>query len=273
MAKIVCNFISSVLQRTVDITVVIPSMTIPESLAFTGGLKHKEVHFDKPEYEKYVGRPKYPVLYLFHGMGNNHATWTGYTNVELYAEERNMAVVMFAAENKAYIDHEADRFYEFIEDELMDFVCGMFPISQRPEDTYLAGLSMGGYGAMVHGLNNPEKYKAVGIFSASMHFGPFLFFGDENTEFPDKFEIKKMLEKTKNENIKMPLYYFACGEDDDIEDVRYTMEQFQKAGAETTWHQLPGYEHEWRYWDKEVELFMDWIPRSDHYANKKKRRI
>ena len=40
---------------------------------------------------------KYPVLYLLHGFGNNHATWTGYTNLELYAEERNIAVVMISA--------------------------------------------------------------------------------------------------------------------------------------------------------------------------------
>ena len=111
-------------------------------------------------------KQKYPVLYLLHGMGNNHATWTGYTNVEMYAEERNIAVVNISGENKAYIRTEGDDFFKFISEELPDFICGMFPISDRPEDTYIAGLSMGGYGTLVHGLSFPERFAAFGAFSA-----------------------------------------------------------------------------------------------------------
>ena len=90
MAKFTCNFISYTLKRTVDITVIIPSVTIPESMGMT------LAEGKKPRHQK---ADKYPVLYLLHGMGNNHAQWTGYTNVELFAEERNMAVVMLSAEN------------------------------------------------------------------------------------------------------------------------------------------------------------------------------
>ena len=58
---------------------------------------------------------KFPVLYLLHGYGNNHAQWTGYTNVELFAEERNIAIVNISAENKSYVRSGGDDFYSFIE--------------------------------------------------------------------------------------------------------------------------------------------------------------
>lgn len=97
MAKLVCNFISYALKRTVDITVVLPSVTIPEAMQLPMPGKENPV---PPTHEV---KEKYPVLYLLHGMGNNHAQWTGYTNVELFAEERNMAVVMISGENKFYL--------------------------------------------------------------------------------------------------------------------------------------------------------------------------
>ena len=102
MAKFQCNVISYVLQRTVDITVVVPSTTIPESM-------------DPSLTATHVVKDKYPVLYLLHGYGNNHATWSGYTNVEMFAEERNIAVVMLSGENKFYRDMPGgDRFFEFV---------------------------------------------------------------------------------------------------------------------------------------------------------------
>ena len=103
MARFQCNVISYVLQRTVDITVIVPSVTIPEALGGEASPSH-------------VLEERYPVLYLLHGMGNNHATWCGYSNIELYAEERNIAVVMISGENKCYRNVQGgDKFFEFIE--------------------------------------------------------------------------------------------------------------------------------------------------------------
>ena len=104
MAKIQCNVISYTLMRTVDIDVILPTVTIPESMMNQGKIHH--------DYHQ-----KFPVLYLLHGFGNNHAQWCGYTNVELYAEERQIAVVMISGENKKYIDQDEDLFADFIENE------------------------------------------------------------------------------------------------------------------------------------------------------------
>ena len=83
MARINCNFISYVLKRAIDLTVIIPTTTMPE--IGDANVSHNVID-------------KYPVLYLLHGYGNNHATWTSYSNIEFFAEERNIAVVMLSGE-------------------------------------------------------------------------------------------------------------------------------------------------------------------------------
>lgn len=263
MAKFTCNVISYVLKRTVDITVVVPTPTIPESMGMGGA---------EP---KHTPRAKYPVLYLFHGMGNNHATWTGYTNVEFYAEERNIAVVMIAAENKSYVDHKGgDQFFKFISEELVDFTTGLFPISTRPEDTYVAGLSMGGFGTLVHALNFPERFAAFGAFSAAVSLNPTALLGDDaesavsgKAEVDPRFDPLSLAEKIKAEGKKFPKAYIACGQKDFLYNANVEFRgKLEELGADVTWFETEQHGHEWRFWDMVVEKFLDWIPRTDEYA-------
>ncbi len=256
MAKFTCNFISYTLRRTVDITVVVPSPTIPESIM-------------RPKAQDpctHTPKDLYPVVYLLHGGGNNHATWTGYTKVEMYAEERNIAIVNISGENKRYIDNGVDDFFTFISQELPDFVTGMFPISKRPEDTYIAGLSMGGYGTLVHVLTHPDDFAAFGAFSASTVA--------RTEDAKIRFEPRKLLEKFADEGKKFPKAYMACGKDDFLyEDNKEFRDLIIGKGADVTWDEIAGYGHEWRFWDIEVERFLDWLPRTDSYAAKGKRKI
>ena len=258
MAKFLCNVISYTLCRTVDITVVVPTPTIPEAMGM-GGVK-----------PRHTPKTKYPVLYLLHGFGNNDATWTGYTNVEFFAEERNMAVVMISAENKSYVDGPSgDKFFEFISEELPDFVRGMFPISDRPEDTYIAGLSMGGFGTFVHALNAPEKYCALGAFSAAISINPAELSGIKGVEINPRFSPEVLAEKLASSGAKFPKVYMACG----AKDVLYNenkkfRDKLISLGANVTWDEMPEYGHEWRFWNLEIERFLDWIPRTDDYAKK-----
>lgn len=244
------NFISYTLRRTVDLTVVIPSVTIPESLMKAQGEKIS-----------HVIEHKYPVLYLLHGYGNNHATWTGYSNVELYAEERQIAVVMLSAENKAYLDCGGDDdYFDFIENELQEFITNMFPVSTKPEDTYIAGLSMGGYGSLCHGLTNPHKYAAIGSFSGAVN--------GMNRDLKPLDILKKDIEEGK----KLPPMYIAIGEEDFLFEATLQFKaELDKLGVNYTYEQLPNFTHEWRFWDMQVEKYLDWIPRTDHYAGKKRK--
>ncbi len=271
VAKFMCNVISYTLKRTVDITVVIPTPTIPQSLSRSTDATPCT----------HTPKEKYPVLYLLHGMGNNHATWTGYTNVEMYAEERNIAVVNISGENKAYIRTEDDDFFKFISEELPDFVCGMFPVSDRPEDTYIAGLSMGGYGTLVHGLSFPERFAAFGTFSAGTKRVRMRDLAEKTIHGsiqqpaePGEFDPETIARQNAAQGNKFPKIYMACGREDFVYESNVQMRDLLRSlGADVTWEELPDYGHEWRFWNIEVERFLDWIPRTDSYAAQGRRKI
>ncbi|MBQ6362634.1 MAG: alpha/beta hydrolase fold domain-containing protein [Lachnospiraceae bacterium] len=278
MAKFTCNFISYTLHRTVDITVVIPSVTIPESMGF-GASDIDGVPDDLSQLKgtaRHSKKDRFPVLYLLHGYGNNHAQWTGYTNVELFAEEQNIAVVNISAENKSYVKNGGDDFYSFIEDELPDFICGMFPISRRPEDTYIAGLSMGGYGTLVHALGNPEKYAAFGAFSAAVDINPAQLSGGEAKDLDPSIDPIALADKLIASKAKFPEAYIAIGGEDFLLDAnRAFRDRLLSAGVKVTYEEIPEYGHEWRFWNIEIEKFLDWIRpiRTDAYAKTAKRQV
>ena len=252
MANVKVNFLSYTLHRAVDLTVIIPSMCFSEMMVKDPAPAHPR-------------DAKYPVLYLLHGYGNNHATWNGYTSVELYAEEHNMAVVMLSAENKSYINRGGDdNYFDFISHELPEFIQGMFPVSDKPEDTYIAGLSMGGYGALVHGLSQSERFAAIGAFSGATGGMPGT---------PDEYSPAKLAEKCAKEKRMKPMY-IACGDKDFLYEANTQFKDMLiKLGYDVTWVIGEGYGHEWRFWNREVENFLNWIPRTDKYYSKEKRKI
>lgn len=262
MARFTVNMISYTLGRTVDITVIIPTVTIPESFGLMMG-------GPKPSHEI---KDKYPVLYLLHGMGNNHAQWTGYANAELFAEERQIAIVMASGENKAYKQaKDGDDFFTFFAEELPEFVKNMFPVSTRPEDTYIAGLSMGGYGSLLHGLSHPERFAAIGSFSGAVH-GMSM-----DATLPDESDMEyppNLLSKAVKAGTKLPPFYIACGAKDFLYEHNLAfVDELKKANAEVTWVELPEYGHEWRFWNIQLEEFLKWIPRTDSYAKNGPRQV
>lgn len=265
MAKVVCNFLSYSLNRAVDITVVLPSVTCPEAMSLPGQAE-----------ATHVLPAKFPVVYLLHGFANNHAQWTGYTNVELYAEERRIAIVNISAENKAYAKVGADDFKRFVSEELPEFVTNYFPISDNPEETYIAGLSMGGYGALMHGLTKPEHYRAIGAFSAGLSINPAVFAADPLAQTEAKtspeYDVRALARKIVDDGKTFPAIYSACGMDDFLfADNQAFAAELTELGADVTWKEVPGFGHEWRFWDQQVEQFLDWIPRDDVYAKMGKR--
>lgn len=263
MAHFTCNFISYVLNRAVDVDVIIPGVTSTE--AGEPGVTHKP-------------RWKYPVLYLLHGYCNDYSTWERYTSIERYAEERRIAVVTFSAENNMYmklqdvkkenpIEGLMEPDYEkFLMEELPDFVTSMFPISEKPSDTYIAGLSMGGFGALSNGFRYPDRFRAVGAFSPLTTQLRKNY--RENPEVPaylEKYEPLLLIQKAMKHG-EMPDLYYCYGTEDFLYDMQdWFKEKLEENEVKCTIEVLPDYGHEWAFWDREVKAFLDWIPRTDPY--------
>ena len=110
---------------------------------------------------------KYPTLYLLHGMSDDHTIWQRRTSIERYAADYGIAVVMPTTQLGWYTDmHIGYKWWTFLSQELPAICRTFFPnMSSRREDTFAAGLSMGGYGALKCGLLAPETFGAVASLS------------------------------------------------------------------------------------------------------------
>ena len=110
---------------------------------------------------------KHPVLWLLHGASDDQTIWQRRTSIERYAAPLGLAVVMPAVSLSSYADMaHGGKYYTYIAKELPEIMRSMFPLSEKREDNFIAGLSMGGHGCMKIGLANPENYAAIGCFSA-----------------------------------------------------------------------------------------------------------
>ena len=100
-----------------------------------------------------------PVLYLLHGLSDDHTAWSRRTSVERYAESAGIAVVMPEVQRSFYTDMVYGlRYFTYIAEELPALCRRLFPLSERREDTFIAGNSMGGYGALKAALRFPERF-------------------------------------------------------------------------------------------------------------------
>ena len=247
MAQIQCNFFSYSLGYPVDIQVVLPSFT--------------SCNLSQPHTHRLPG--KFPVLYLLHGYGNDYQAWLRYTSVERYAEEHRIAVVTFSCHNKAYQNAPyGENFYDFLNEELPDFVENYFPISADPRERYIAGLSMGGYGALLHGLQNPRRYNAIGAFSPGIP--------DPDAE-PDlnrvmRTNLYEVTEQALASEDPLPDLFLCIGDQDFLyQRVTKYHRTFGHRWSRSRYRydDLPNYEHEFSIWDREVEAFLNWIHRED----------
>jgi len=218
---------------------------------------------------------RFPVLYLLHGFSDNHTAWTRHTNIERYADKAGIIVVMPNAHQSNYADMaHGQKYYTFISQELPILIRTMFPISQKREDTYIAGLSMGGFGAFKIGLANPHKYSVIGGFSAGAEniyaleevrrekgaLSNLLYDGAPPAETVEDpyWSAQKILK----EGLPCPRIWHACGKDDPmIERVYRTRDYFSSLEGNPfrySYEEGPG-AHEWDFWDGCVRRFLDSI--------------
>lgn len=262
MAYLQMNILSQSLMRTVPINVILPV----DKMVFPGMPQREE----KP----------YKTLYLLHGVFGSHIDWINGTNIQRWAEENDLVVVMPAGENMFYVDQEAAHNYygEFIGKELVELTRKMFPLSCRREDTYIAGLSMGGYGAIRNGLKYHETFGWIAGLSVAAIIDdldqrtddtPFFI---ESRSYAESIfgDLKKVQESDKNpkwlarklaeEKVELPKVYIACGlQDSLLPKNRELQEYLQELGFDVTYEEAEG-AHEWDFWNSHIKKVLEWLP-------------
>lgn len=213
----------------------------------------------------------YPALYLLHGRSDDHTAWMRRTSVERYVEGLPLAVIMPAGHLGWYTDMACGRdYFSFISEELPAICERMFPLSDAREDRFIAGLSMGGYGAMKAGLRVPERFGAAASFSGAMDADK-LFERLDPRELNDIFgsrdklkggpdDLFALAEALVQSDKPRPELYMWCGTEDFLYDdnVRFR-EHARKLGLALTYEEAPG-DHSWKYWDRCIERILDWLP-------------
>ncbi len=216
---------------------------------------------------------KLPVLYLLHGLGGDHTEWTRQTSVERYAENKGIAIILPRADRSFYMDmKQGAAYYTYLAEELPAIVKSLFPISDRREDNFIAGLSMGGYGAFKLALRQPERFAAAASLSGSLDIvhrigQPNAF---RNREEERMFGSVAELQGSDDDLLALagkvaaagnqPLLYQCCGTEDFLyEGNRNFLKHAGEVGLQVTYEEEPG-GHEWSYWDRNIQRVFDWLP-------------
>jgi S-formylglutathione hydrolase FrmB len=219
---------------------------------------------------------KLPVLWLLHGLSDDHTIWLRRTSIERYVEGRNLAVVMPAVDRSFYADMaHGNRYWTYVSSELPILMRGWFPLSARREDNFAAGLSMGGYGAFKLALSHPTHYAAAASLSGALQrYGgtpppgtPPQWLAELENMFGDlsKFEgsandIYHLAAKVARSSGPRPKLFAACGTEDFLhrDNLRFKAHA-EQIGLPLTYEEEPG-DHEWGLWDRMIQRVLDWLP-------------
>ncbi len=248
MALLSCDLFSEVLEVGTTISVVLPQAT-EDQIGVSGGGSE--------------GPP--PVLYLLHGLTDDHTAWIRYTSIERYAEAAGLAVVMPAVHHSFYADEvHGHRYWTYVSEELPALVHSFFRVSARAADTFVAGLSMGGYGALKLALTHPDRYAAAASLSGALDLRYLVGRPDRaallHRAFDDTIRDSDDLFALLAAAPSLPPLYIGCGTSDGLFPAN---ERFiaaaTDAGVDLTVDLRPG-DHEWRLWDAMIADVISWLP-------------
>ncbi len=261
MALMKCNFFSQTLGKCVSMYVVLPQ----KSTAGQIGIENK------------CEDEKYKSLLLLHGLSDDESIWLRRTSIERYAAEYGIAVIMPCGEKSFYSDMKyGDPFYTYIAKEVPRVAREFFNISEKREDSFVAGISMGGYGALKIGLRENNLYScAVGLSSVADIVERSIPKGDNYRDFcdvfipifgeemnipkeDDLFALSQMKVDSKEE---LPKILMRCGTEDFMyQDNLKLKAHLEKLPIDYTYEETEGEGHNWKYWDNAIKRVLEWLP-------------
>lgn len=260
MALVRCDYFSDVLEMGTSMTVLLPQATSAQI-----GVSGRGGSGSNPA-------PAVPVLYLLHGLSDDATAWTRYTSIERYVEPLGLAVVMPQVARSFYLDQaHGGRYWEHLSQELPAVVESFFRVSTRRDDTFVAGLSMGGYGAMKWALHQPERFAAAASLSGALDLATRQASGALRPDLADAAigqrqvagsddDLIALLERRVDAGTQLPGLYVSCGTDDElVGESRAFLATADRLGVDVT-RDLGRGAHEWSYWDDQVQSMLDWLP-------------
>lgn len=219
-----------------------------------------------------------PVLYLLHGLEGDDSVWTRRTLIERYVGELGLLVVMPKVGRSFYCDEAyGQKYWTFLTTELPEMISRMFNVSTAREDTFVAGLSMGGYGAFKWALREPHRFAAAASLSGALNVAGSESFDRLREQVPQVWGDKGP-EGTPDDLIhllasahpaELPALYQRCGTEDFLFADNQAFAAAAKAAGVTVDSDLahPG-DHNWDYWNEQIQGVLGWLPISSEISSR-----
>ena len=213
-----------------------------------------------------------PVIYLLHGGGGSYRDWSNYSDVARYAE-KGFLLVMPEGENSYYTNSATrpqDKFEDYIVKDLIADVESRFPAVPRRDSRAIAGVSMGGYGAIKIALKHPGLYGFVAGLSSALDvpsrpfsikrvsqyrghaqiFGPW---GSQTRRDNDPFLLVSSNDASVSDPPATPFMFLACGDREGLLGPNRRFANLLKQhGYRYEFHSVPGGNHDWNQWDSQL---------------------
>lgn len=234
MARFTFDFYSKSLIRRFDVHLIIPSLNLG------GTLQNKD-----KEYYQHRDK-KFPLMICLNGFGDNDRAWQNYTHIDELCEKNGVAAVFINGQNKFYLNQgPLDNYYDLVEEDVLDFLYGNFNNLSKESPLIITGISMGGYGALYHYINNPDKYDYC--FALSPATKPDML--DEEV-----YGLRNHFLKVKGKKLNC---YISVGEKDFIiEASRKLNDHLKENEIDSSYKFIPNFDHSWSLWREEiVEVF------------------
>lgn len=224
-------------------------------------------------YENPGEKTSYPAIYLLHGLGGSYRNWTEKTKLVEYAKNHNFIIVTVEGKNGWYSDSVSapgDKYESYIIQELIPEVEKKFRVAADRNHRAIAGLSMGGFGAMKFGLKYPEKFALLGSFSGALGVIPIptaamksfssveQVFGADDSEARKQNDVIRLVREINAlEKKNLPFIYFDCGTEDFLfKSNRDFADLLLEKDIPHEFRQLPG-AHNWNFWDEQIREFLE----------------
>ena len=218
---------------------------------------------------------RYPTLFLLHGLYGDYKNWSTLTSLAKYARNLNVIIAMPDAGNSWYVDsatNSADKYEAYIVEDFIREIDARYRTKPERSARAIAGLSMGGYGAVKFALKYPDQFSFVGGISAALDAAGDLdethsefreglrkAFGEAGNPARQQNDVFPLLAAADMK--ALPYFYLDCGADDMFLGVNHRLAaRLQQMKIPYEFHEMPG-GHEWNYWDGAIQRFLNVVVR------------
>ncbi len=261
MAIVKVRFQSSYLKRSVSFSAIIPTIRMEDAMEDTA-----------------LRSSGFKTLYMLHGYRGDCNDYLSGPEMQELSVKYNLACIFPSGENSFYLEDidKGENFSAFIGKELVEVTRRMFRLSSSREDTFIGGISMGGYGAMINGLRYYDTFsKIISLSGAYIEIniadkGEFIADQISDTKYQKRIfrdpkslrfttkDPRYCMEVLKTSMYKFPDIYFVCGKDDFLIESNRKLHDFMIANDVKHYYEEGEGFHDWVYWEKHLETSIIW---------------